>query len=289
MTERMLHIGTLSAPAARRHADYTQEALRRIGVESDIVVAQNLHDLEAALLHGAVQLAAHCLSDLPTALPDGLVVTAVSAREHPGDLLLMRPEAVDSGQDFGVKPRAVLGGGTPWRIAQMRDFRPDIAFKHSGEGMSALLENLRQGALDAVLVAAADLHLSGLDASGLEALPLHPSEFVPAPAQGVLAYQTHRDDLTVRRILKQLHHSEVSACTNVERRVLQLLGGDQTLPLGVFVERDAAGNFHAFAALEQAGTMCRVRLSQNTNVDLAEQVVRALEQSGAVPLSQHRS
>ena len=276
MTQDMLHIGTLGAPDARRHADYTQEALRRIGVGSAVVVAQNLPDLEAAVLHGTVQLAVHRLSDLPTLLPDGLVVTAVSAREHPGDLLLVRSEAVDRGQDFALKPYAVLGGGTLWRIAQMRDFRPDVVFKNPDEDLSALLESLRQGALDAVIVAAADLHLSGLDASGLEVLPLHPSEFVPAPAQGVLAYQTHRDDLTVRRTLKQLHHPEVSACTNVERRVLQLLGGDRTLPLGVFVERDVGGNFHAFAALEQAGTVRRARRSQSTNVGLAEQVVRAL-------------
>jgi hydroxymethylbilane synthase len=135
---------------------------------------------------------------------------------------------------------------------------------------------LRKGAYDAVLVSAAAIHHQNLEVSGLEVLELNPREFVPRPAQGVLAWQTHRDDLPARRILKPLHHPDVTACTNVERRVLQLLGDAGQPSLGVFVERDATGNFHAFAAGEIAGAFRRVRLSQSTNFELAERLVERL-------------
>ncbi|MBK9336756.1 MAG: hypothetical protein IPM98_09240 [Lewinellaceae bacterium] len=185
------------------------------------------------------------------------------------------PEAVDKRQDFGLKPGATVGA-TAWRNAQMRDFRPDVVLQNLNEDILACIENLQDGAYDAVLLSAADINQRNLDLSGLEVSELNPREFVPRPAQGVLAWQTHRDDLSTRRILKQLHHPNVSACTNVERRVLHLLGGDAHLLLGVLVECDAGGVFHAFAACAREGRLRRTRLSQSTRIELAEQVVKSL-------------
>jgi hydroxymethylbilane synthase len=108
-------------------------------------------------------------------------------------------------------------------------------------------------------------------------MELNPREFVPAPAQGVLAWQTHRDDLPTRRILKQLHHPEISAVTNIERRVLQLMDGGCQLPLGVHATRDDAGNYHVFAACEIAGELRQAQISQSTSFGLAEKIVEQLQ------------
>lgn len=292
----MLKIGTRGSKLALWQAEFTQAELRKIGVESELVIIKTQGDviqhlsfdkmegkgfftkeIEEALLRGEVDLAVHSMKDMPTSQPEGLVLTAVSYRDNPADLLLIRPEAVEAGQVFKLKNKAVVGTSAARRKAQMRDFRPDVELRDLRGNVPTRVEKLRAGDYDAIFLAAAGVRRLDLDLSDLTVVELNPREFIPAPAQGVLAWQTHRDDLPTRRILKQLHHPEISAVTNVERRVLQLLDGGCQLPLGAFVERDAAGNFHAFAACELNGALCRTRLSQSTNFELAEKLVAALK------------
>lgn len=234
-------------------------------------------EIEEALLRGEIDLAVHSMKDLPTQQPEGLAITAVSYRDNPADLLIIRPEAVEPGQLFRLKPGAVAGTSAARRKAQLLDFRPDVQLQDIRGNVPTRLEKLRTGAFDAIFLAAAGVSRLDLDLSGLEVLTLHPREFVPAPAQGVLAWQANRDDRDTRLLLKKIHHPEVSACTNVERRVLQLLEGGCQLPLGVYCERDQLGNYHASAACLLDGAMRRAHLSQSTNAGLAEKLVGMLK------------
>jgi porphobilinogen deaminase len=100
---------------------------------------------------------------------------------------------------------------------------------------------------------------------------------VPAPGQGVVAWVCNRDDLKSRQLLKNIHHPEVSACTNVERRVLQHVETElQSDFLGVYCEQDASGNYHVFAVCEAGGQLKRARLSSSTRLGLAEKLVQQL-------------
>lgn len=288
----MLRIGTRGSKLALWQAEFTQAELRRAGVESELVIIKTKGDvvqhlgfdkmegkgfftkeIEDALLQGEIDLAVHSMKDLPTNQPEGLVITAVSYRDNPADLLILRPEAATPGHIFKLKPGATVGTSAARRKAQMRHFRPDVELKDLRGNVPTRLEKLRRGEYDAIFLAAAGVGRLGLDLTGLEIVELNPREFVPAPAQGVLAWQTHRDDLPTRRILKHIHHPEISAVTNVERRVLQLMDGGCQLPLGVHATRDAAGNFHVFAACEINGKMRHTQLSQNTSFGLAEKIV----------------
>ncbi|MBK6929932.1 MAG: hydroxymethylbilane synthase [Saprospirales bacterium] len=291
-----MRIGTRGSKLALWQAEFTQAELRRIGVVSELVVIETKGDvvqhlsfdkmegegfftkeIEAALLRGEIDLAVHSMKDLPTSPPPDLVITAVSYRENPADWLLIRPEAREPGKIFNLRAGAVVGTSAARRKAQLVDIRPDIDVRDLCENVPARLDKVRSGAFDAVLLAAAGLRRLKPDLSGLEIVELHPREFIPAPAQGALAWQTHRDDLQTRRLLKQIHHPEVSAVTNVERRVLHLLDGDGYLPLGVFVERDARGNFHAFAAGVFDGVLRRAQVSQSTSFGLAEKIAGQLK------------
>ena len=290
-----LRIGTRGSKLALWQAEFTRAELRRTGTDSELVIIKTKGDLvqhlsfdkmegkgfftkeiEDALLRGEIDLAVHSMKDLPTSQPEGLAITAVSYRENPADLLLIRPEALQPGQVFSLKPGAVVGTSAARRKAQLRDFRPDVELKDLRGNVPTRLDKLRNGDYDAIFLAAAGVGRLGLDLAGLHTIELSPREFVPAPAQGVLAWQTHRDDIPTRTLLKQLHHPEISARTNVERRVLQLLDGGCQLPLGVYAERDAAGNFHVFAACEIDGRLRRTRVSQSTSFGLAEKVVEGL-------------
>ena len=158
----------------------------------------------------------------------------------------------------------------------MLDLRPDLQVKELRGNVPTRLEKLRGDDYDAILLAAAGVSRLGLQLVDFQVVKLHPTEFVPAPAQGVLAWQTNADDRETRLVLKKLHRSDVSAVTNVERKVLNLMDGGCQLPLGVFCERDAASNFHVVAACQIAGEMRRVRLSSRTSFGLAEKVVAEL-------------
>ena len=292
----MLKIGTRGSKLALWQADFTRSELARIGVESELVIIKTQGDLvqhlgfdklegkgfftkeiEDALLRGDIDLAVHSMKDLPTSPPEGLVITAVSYRDNPADWLIIRKEAVDTTQVFKMKQGAVVGTSANRRKAQLIDFRPDVQLKDIRGNVPTRLEKLRSGDFDAIFLAAAGVSRLALDLTDFLLVELNPREFVPAPAQGVLAWQTNRDDTATRLILRRLHHSEISACTNVERKVLQLMSGGCQLPLGVHCERDAAGNYHAFAACEVGGAMRRARVSSSTSAGVAEQLIELLK------------
>lgn len=291
----MLKIGTRGSKLALWQAEFTRSELARIGVESELVVIKTQGDavqhlsfdklegkgfftkeIEDALLRGEVDLAVHSMKDLPTSQPEGLVITAVSYRDNPADWLVVRKESLAPGEIFKLKKNAVVGTSANRRKAQLLDFRSDTRLKDIRGNVPTRLEKLRSGDFDAIFLAAAGVSRLALDLSDFEVIELNPREFVPAPAQGVLAWQTNRDDTATRLILKKIHHPEVSACTNVERRVLQLMEGGCQLPLGVHCERDAAGHFHAFVTCEIDGLIRRARLSSSTNFGMAEKLVAQL-------------
>lgn len=293
-----LIIGTRGSKLALWQAKYTQEQLKELGINSELSIIKTKGDkiqhlsfdkiegkgfftkeIEAALLAGEVDLAVHSMKDMPTSQPEGLVLTAVSYRENPADWLVIRKSAVDKDQLFGFKKGAVIGTSSARRKAQMLDFRPDIELKDIRGNVPTRIQKLKDKQFDGILLAAAGLTRLEIDLSNFVVNKFNPKEFVPAPAQGVLCYQSKSNDLSTRRILQQLHQAEVAKVTNVERKVLKLLDGGCHMPLGAYCQRDAAGNYHVWAAHASTwdGKVKRVKLSSSTQFELAERVVQALK------------
>lgn len=299
MSTTILRIGTRGSKLALWQAEYTQRQLQAAGLDSELVIIKTQGDLiqhlgfdkmegkgfftkeiEEALLRGEADLAVHSMKDLPTRSTEGLSIAAVSYRENPADWLLVRRERQQEGELFGLPKGAVVGTSSARRKAQMLDFRPDIEIRDIRGNVPTRLEKLREGGFDAILLAAAGLTRLEIGLSEFHVVRFNPREFVPAPAQGALAWQVCTDDKNTRRALKQIHQPDVSAVINVERRVLNLLDGGCQMPLGVYCERDGAGNYHVWAARAEAwnAAVKRVRLSQSTSHMLAERVVEALGQ-----------
>jgi len=295
---KKVKIGTRGSELALWQANYTKQQLESLGIASELLIIKTQGDrvqhlsfdklegkgfftkeIEDALLRGTIDLAVHSMKDLPTASPEGLVITAVSYRENPADWILIRPEALAEDQLLKLKKDAVVGTSSARRKAQLLDFRNDIQLKDSRGNVPTRLKKLQAGDFDAIVMAAAGMSRLELDLSAFYVLKLNPKEFVPAPAQGVLAFQTSVDDLATRRILKNIHQPEVSAVTNVERKVLKLLEGGCQMPLGVYCERDEMGNFHLWAAKAETweSPVRRIQLSSNTSHHLAEKVVEKLK------------
>ncbi len=293
----MLRIGTRGSQLALWQAHFLQDQLRAIGQESELVIIKTQGDrvqdlsfeklegkgfftkeIEDALLRGDIDMAVHSMKDLPTHQPDGLAVTAVSYRDNPADWLLIRKEAFVTDMPLRVKTGAIVGTSAARRKAIALSFRPDIEMRDIRGNVPTRIDKLRKGDFDAIFLAAAGISRLKLDLTGLEVLELSPREFVPAPAQGVLAYQVVESDVRVRRILQAIHQPDVSAVTNVERTVLKKLGGGCHTPLGVYCERDAAENYHVWAVCADAwdAPLRRVRLSSSTTFGLADDVLAKL-------------
>lgn len=294
---KTLKIGTRGSRLALWQAEFTQKALQDISIASELIIIKTQGDriqhlsldklegkgfftkeLEDALLRGDIDLAVHSMKDLPTTAPEGLVTTAVSYRANPADWLIINKTALEEGQLFQLKNNATVGTSSARRKAQMKDFRPDIELKDIRGNVPTRLNKLRQGDFDAILLAAAGITRLDLDLSDFKVVQFSPKEFVPAPAQGVLAFQTCREDKATRRILKQIHDPKTSAVTNIERKVLQMLDGGCHLPLGVYCEKDEMGNYHVWAAMADSwdGEVKRIRLSQSTKHQLPERILEAL-------------
>ncbi|MEL7249980.1 MAG: hydroxymethylbilane synthase [Bacteroidota bacterium] len=296
--EAVVKIGTRGSKLALWQAHFLQDELEKIGVQSSINIIKTKGDkiqhlsfdkiegkgfftkeIEDALLNEEVDLAVHSMKDLPTTSPPGLVITAVSYREDPADWLLVRKDRAVTQKMMRLPEGALVGTSSARRKAQLQHFRPDLEMKGIRGNVPTRINKLREGQFDAIVLAGAGITRLELDLSEFEVIKFDPTEFIPAPAQGVLAFQVRANDKPLRRKLKELHQQAVADCTNVERKVLQLMEGGCQMPLGVFCRRDSTGNYHLWAAFaESAVTPLRtVSLSSSTRFELAEKAVAALK------------
>ena len=295
-----IRIGTRGSKLALWQANHTQEQLQQAGIESEIVIIKTQGDriqhlsfdkmegkgfftkeIEDALLREEIDVAVHSMKDLPTNAPEGLSITAVSYRENPADWLVIRKEREAAVQDLRLPKGAIVGTSSARRKSQILDFRPDVQIKDIRGNVPTRLGKLRDGQFDAILLAAAGATRLGIDLEEeFTLIKFNPKEFVPAPAQGVLAWQTRTEDKPTRRLLKNVHQKDTAEVTNIERKVLNMLDGGCQMPLGVYCERDTDGNYHIWAAKAAAWDkpVKRVRMSQSTKHQLAERVVEALRE-----------
>ncbi|MEM9022109.1 MAG: hydroxymethylbilane synthase, partial [Bacteroidota bacterium] len=234
-------------------------------------------EIETALLNGTIDLAVHSYKDLETTPPAGLTVAAVSAREDPSELLLVRPEAVDAGRLFSLAANAVVGTSSARRKMQLLELRGDVTLKDLRGNVPTRVQKLRDGNYDAIVLARAGVTRLNLDLGDLHVETLDPFVFVPAPAQGVLALQIRSADKELHEALQPLNHADVQACIGIERKVLNLFDGGCQLPLGVYCLAEN-GQFRVRAAVADQWDAYPHRLDMETEnpEGFPERIVAAL-------------
>ncbi len=176
-------------------------------------------EIEEALLDGRADLAVHSLKDLPTELPEGLVLAAVPEREDPRDAVVGRKLAELA---IGAK----VGTSSLRRSAQLRKLRPDLVVESVRGNLDTRLRKLDEGRYDAILLAAAGLRRLGWGDRIAEIL--HPSVMCPAVGQGALAIETRAGASPATA----LDHAATHAAVTAERGVLGALGGGCQVPIG---------------------------------------------------------
>ena len=298
MSRKTITIGTRGSRLALWQANHLMELLSEIDVSAELSIIktkgdkiQNLSfdkiegkgfftkEIEDALLESSVDIAVHSLKDMPTEPTSGLCLAGVSYREDASDLLIVRKDVIQSGGPLNLPEKAVIGTSSVRRKSQMKSLLPSCTIKDLRGNVPTRIDKLRQGQYDAIILASAGINRLGLDLSDLHTIRLNPKEFVPAPGQGIVVFQCRENDLEIRRILKKIHKSQVSKCSNIERKVMQLMGGGCHTPLGVYCETDKIGNFHCYAAFAKSDSepLIRFSLSQSTSYQLAETIAEKLK------------
>jgi hydroxymethylbilane synthase len=215
-------------------------------------------ELDAALLAGAADLAVHSLKDVPTRLPDGLVLAAVTEREDPRDVLLLPPGR--SGDLDSLPPGARVGTSSLRRRAQLQALRPELSVLDLRGNLNTRLAKLDRGDYDAIVLAAAGVkRLGWMDRV---AAYLDPRAWLPAVGQGALAVVARADRTDVVERLRILHDPHAAACTAAERALLRALEGGCQVPIGALgrVEGDRVV-LHGLVAELDGGRILRVEES----------------------------
>jgi len=290
VTGKPLRIGTRDSILATWQARFVQERLKRAGYPSELHFIKTEGDrvldtplplmggkgvftkaLDDALLSGETDLAVHSLKDIPTRLPSGLAIGAVSEREDPADVLVTREaaRAYLAGTASGSPDTASPDGGSPDDVSQDATSNsgslglrvPDTAPsqylkdpKHRAVIASSSNRRIGQwlsryplhrvtdirGNVQTRLRKLAESDWDGaiFAAAGLVRLGLHDVMSVrldwmlPAPAQGAMAVMIRADDERIREALTSVHDPDTSLCTGIERDVLHALEGGCSAPVG---------------------------------------------------------
>lgn len=250
-------IGSRGSDLALWQANFVLNELKKINIQAEIKIiktqgdiVQNLSwdkmegkgfftkEIEDALLKKEIDLAVHSHKDLPTDPVEGLIIAAVSEREDPSELLLISKNATDEKQKFSLKQGALVGTSSARRKSQMLAWRPDVQLQDLRGNVPTRIQKLRDKKYDAILIANAGVSRLQIDLSEFHCEILDPKEFIPAPAQGVLALQMRQDDTGLFTKLQKLNSKEVQEMIAIERKVLNLFDGGCQLPLGVHCEKD---------------------------------------------------
>jgi len=185
-------------------------------------------EIEEALLDGRADLAVHSMKDVPTELPEELIVGVNPVREAPTDSLLsVKYDGLDA-----LPKGAKVGTSSLRRQAQLMTLRPDLVIESLRGNLDTRVRKLLEGQFDAIVVATAGLNRLGLSAPKHEILG--PPRFLPAVAQGALGIEYRRDRPDMAELLAFLNHPETAAQVAAERAFLTGLDGGCQVPIAAW-------------------------------------------------------
>jgi hydroxymethylbilane synthase len=233
-------------------------------------------EIEEALAEGRVDLAVHSLKDLPTELSSGFELAAVTAREHPHDVLL----SIQYGSIYELPMGARVGTSSLRRQAQLRAMRPDLDLQPLRGNVDTRIHKLEQGEYDAIILAAAGLNR--LKRTELVKQVIATEVMCPAAGQGALAIEIRAGDAGTRQHLAFLDDTAARATTTCERALLNALGGGCQVPIGAYAEIHGGRlTLQAVVACPDGSRLLRETQAGDDPAELGAAVGRELLRKGA--------
>ncbi len=288
-------MGTRGSALARWQTAHVCQALRVAGFRTETVEIATTGDLapetplrhladpavftrqlDEAMLAGGIDLAVHSLKDLPTRLPPGIALVAISAREDPSDALVSRTGSLLASLPKGAR----VATSSLRRRAQLLRVRPDLELVEVRGNVDTRVAKLdRDPLVEATLLASAGLVRLGLSHRISERLAFE--VMLPAPGQGALAVTARGDDAAAAEAARRaIHAPEAALCVSAERAVLHALQGGCEVPvaaLGEMTEPEPA-------ATHAAGKLLRLRariVSLDGREMVEAELIRPIREAGS--------
>jgi hydroxymethylbilane synthase len=293
-----IRIGSRGSQLALWQANHISALLRERGHEVEIEIIKTTGDkitdvalamvgtkgmftkeIEEALADGRVDVAVHSLKDLPTELPQGFELVAITKRVNPCDVLL----SVKYDSVRALPKGARVGTSSLRRQAQLKVVRPDLDIHPLRGNVDTRMRKLEEGEYDAIILAAAGLTRLGKTQLVKETLT---QDFMcPAAGQGALGIEIRAGDQEMREHMAFLDDANARATTTCERALLNKLGGGCQVPIGAYAEvRDSEVYLTAIVARPDGSLILRERQNGKDPEKLGELVGDILLQRGAVKI-----
>lgn len=191
-------------------------------------------ELEQGMLDGRADIAVHSMKDVPVALPAGLHLSVIMAREDPRDAFV----SVRFANLQALPPGARVGTSSLRRQCQLAQSRPDLEILPLRGNVNTRLRKLDGGEFDAIVLASAGLKRLGL--SDRVRAYLEPDISLPAIGQGAIGIECRAEDARINDLLRPLNHQDTARCVAAERALNQRLHGGCQVPIGAYavLQRD---------------------------------------------------
>jgi hydroxymethylbilane synthase len=182
-------------------------------------------ELDEAMLRGEIDIAVHSMKDMPTFMPEGIVLHAISERLDPRDTFISQ-----KAKNIAELPEgATVGTASLRRKAQLLNLRPDLRIVPIRGNVDTRLQKLANGEVDATLLAFAGL--KRLEKENVIMSMIDFNEMLPAVGQGVLAATCREDDLRANMFIAALSHPKTTLAVLAERAMLAVLDGSCHTPI----------------------------------------------------------
>ncbi|HEY5765276.1 MAG TPA: hydroxymethylbilane synthase [Candidatus Deferrimicrobiaceae bacterium] len=232
-------------------------------------------EIEEALLGGRIDLAVHSMKDVPTDLPDRLVIAAITRREDPRDAFLSRRYPRLEELPAGAR----VGTSSLRRQTQLLGLRPDLRIESLRGNLDTRIRKMEEGLFDAVILAAAGIRRLGWEAKITQYLP--PEVSLPAIGQGALGIEIRRDDPETLETVSFLNDRETACAVRAERGFLKRLEGGCQVPIASFGRTEGETIFlEGLVGRPDGSQILRARAQgsvsdpESLGVELAEDLLR---------------
>jgi hydroxymethylbilane synthase len=187
-----------------------------------------LKEIEEALLAGVAQMAVHSLKDVPTVMPEGLILSAITTREDVRDAMLSEKYS----DILSLPEGAVVGTSSLRRRMQLIKQRPDLIIKDLRGNVDTRIRKLKEGEFDAIILAAAGINRLGFSNLVTHFYPISIEEMIPSMGQGALGIETINEPWVIE-IAQMLEDVSSRIETTMEREFVDTLQGGCQVPIGV--------------------------------------------------------
>jgi hydroxymethylbilane synthase len=256
-------------------------ALHRIGDKGIFT-----REIEYALLDGRIDMAVHSLKDLPTRLPDGLMLAGVTEREDVRDVLISK----DNLKLAELPMNSTIATGSLRRRAQLLHFRSDFNIVNLRGNVDTRFRKFDESNWDGMVLAYAGV--SRMNYGHRISEIISTDVILPAVGQGSIAMEIREDDHRMFEIIRKINHIDTELAIRAERALLRQLEGGCQIPVGA-LGRVTNGRLYLEAMISNLDGNLFIRDSilgdakdpESLGMELAE---RLIEQGGTKILDEIR-